>query len=211
MARRRSRREPGRPTLLDDDIERKLIEATKRGTPMRAAAAYCGISLRAFEDWMRRGRIEQDAREDGEEPDPVEQKYLDLYEKVLEARAYATVQSAALIRKSAIGGQVVEETTRRFRDATGQVVEEKTVKRTAGDWRAAAWWLERQERGEFGKESKVTQEVTGSVDVNVKVDELAARVAANLERAKRHAELTAAPADPATVDPATVVHGEVVD
>lgn len=204
MPRRRSRREPGRPTLLDQDVEKKLIEATKIGAPMNAAAAYCGISVRAFEDWMRRGHTEQGRRDDGEEPDPVEQKYLDLYLRIIEARAHASVASVGLIRKSAVGGQVTETTTRKYRDTNGEVVTETTEKRTAGDWRAAAWWLERQQRSDFGKETKVTAEVSGEITHAVKTDELAARIRANLERAAEHAAIAAGPAD-------TIEDAEVVD
>lgn len=208
MGRRRSRREPGRPTLLDRDIEEKLIEATKMGTPMGLAADYCGISKRTFEDWMRRGRAEQDARAAGEDPEPVEQKYLELYERILKARAHATVTSAMLIRKSAVGGQVTETTTRRYRDAEGQVVEEKTEKRTAGDWRAAAWWLERQEKSHFGKALQVESTVDGQIDVNVNVPQLADKITGNLAElvAKIPQQIAAAEAE--KDDPIDI--GEVV-
>lgn len=201
MPRRKSRREPGRPTLLDKDVEEKLVEATKIGTPMAIAAAYCGISERAFQEWMRRGHTERAAREEGQEPDPVEQKYLDLYEKVTKARAAATVTSAMLIRKAAVGGQVTEETTRRYRDHEGQVVEEKTVKKTAPDWRASAFWLERQERGHFGKSLDIDQTINGKVEVAVDMGELASRVQKNLaELTAAAGELTAGPADPGDAD-----------
>lgn len=195
MPRRRSRREPGRPTLLDKDVEKKLIEATKIGSPMNAAAAYCGISVRAFEDWMRRGHTEQGRIDDGEEPDPVEKKYLDLYKAIIEARAHASVASVGLIRKAAVGGQVTETTTRRYRDAAGDLVEETTEKRTSGDWKAAAWWLERQNRSDFGKETTVNQNVSGEVTVGVKADELAARISENIARAQEHQAIASAPAD----------------
>ena len=191
MPRRRSRREPGRPTLLDKEVEKKLIEATKIGSPMNAAAAYCGISVRAFEDWMRRGHTEQGRIDDGEEPDPVEAKYLSLYTKIVEARAHASVASVGLIRKAAVGGQVTETTTRRYRDAAGDLVEETTEKRTSGDWRAAAWWLERQNRSDFGKETTVNTNVKGEVTVGVKADELAERIRLNVERAAEHKQIAA--------------------
>jgi hypothetical protein len=178
-------REPGRPTLLNPEIEEKLVEATKMGTPMGVAAEFCGISKRTFEDWMRRGREEQAARDAEEPPNEVEQKYLDLYLAITQARSHATVTSASLIRRAAVGGQVTERTTRKYRDATGEIVEEVTEKRSTGDWRAAAFWLERQNRTDFGKETKQVTEVTGGVDVNVNLGELAARVTENI------AELTA--------------------
>lgn len=209
MPRRRSRREPGRPTLLSAEVEKKLIEATKIGAPMNAAAAYCGISVRAFEDWMRRGHDEQGRlEEDGAEPDPVEAKYLALYKKIVEARAHASVASVGLIRKAAVGGQVTETTTRRYRDAAGDIVEEVTEKRTSGDWKAAAWWLERQNRSDFGKETTVNHDVSGEVTIGVKANDLAARIRSNIERAEEHQAITATPADPAGGEP---VDAEVLD
>lgn len=197
MPRRRSRREPGRPTLLSAEVEKKLIEATKIGSPMNAAAAYCGISVRAFEDWMRRGHAEQSRidEEEGAEPDPVEAKYLALYKKIVEARAHASVASVGLIRKAAVGGQVTETTTRRYRDAAGDIVEETTEKRTSGDWKAAAWWLERQNRSDFGKETTVNQNVSGQVTVGVKADELAARISTNIARRQEQLAIEVGPSD----------------
>ena len=221
MGRRRSRREPGRPTLLDKDTETKLIEATKVGAPMTAAAEYSGISVRTFEDWMKRGYNEQASIDEGHDADPVEAKYLDLFQKIRGARSLAAVASGRIIRKVAIGGQGTEEAARKYRDVDGQVVEEKTVKKTASDWRAAAWYLERQHGADFGKQSTVKQEVSGEVHVTVAANDLAARVRANVEaaaakeaallesRTQEAEQLRAIESGPAGTD--DVVEGEVVE
>jgi hypothetical protein len=110
------------------------------------AARAAGIGVSTFMRYMQRGRDEEEHRAAGGEPDSDEQVFLDLWQKIDEARATAGTRSVLLIQKVAQGGQVIEETTRTYRDHDGQVVTEKTVKRTAPDWRAAAWMLERQHR-----------------------------------------------------------------
>ena len=213
---RRSSRGPGKPRLLNDDVHKKIIEATEGGSPMWAAAAYAGVTTRAFEVWMRRG-YEEEARLTTEEdtvvvvPNDGEAPFRQLYLDVQEARAKATVRNAGLIQRSAIGGVVTEETVKRYRDPdTGAMVEEKTVKRSPPDWKAAAWWLERRDGANFGKEAALNVELSGPNGGPVQVsgsavDQLAEKVRANV------ALLTAAAA---TADEAAgddIVDADVVD
>jgi hypothetical protein len=177
----------GRPALLNDETHKKLIEATKMGSPMSVAAAYVGISERTFHRWMERG-YDALALEDEDQPvPPDDQPYLKLFKEVSQARSQAAVMHVSLIQRAAQGGVVTEETTKKYRDPdTGTVVEEKTVKRSAPDWRAGAWYLERQHRQHFGRDKDVQVELTGPkggpVEV-VAVEDLAARVRANLAAA----------------------------
>jgi hypothetical protein len=138
---------------------------------------------------MMRGRNEEIRRADGLDPDHSEDQYLSLWEKVAQARAGAAVEAVLLIRKSAIGGAITEETTREYRDLSGQNIKEATVKRSAPDWRAAAWMLEKQHRLDYGKEAtqvEVTGADGGPVQIAVDASNLASRVRANI------AELTTA-------------------
>lgn len=187
MARRVPHRKPGRPSLLTPAVEDVLVAATRAGAPMLDAAANAGISVRVFERWMMRGREEQEARDDGEAPDPEEQPYVDLNAKVMLARAQFRVRAVANIQRSAQGGIVTETTTRRYPDPeTGEMVEEVTVKRTAPDWKASAFLLERLHRGVFGRQQEVT--VTGAdggpvqVEHSVNLEDVAARIHAALVR-----------------------------
>jgi hypothetical protein len=202
MGSRRTPRGRGRPRLIGDEaIEKRLIDATAAGAPMAVAAPFAGISERAFVKWMERGYVEKLARDEGQDPDPDEDVYVAFYEKILAARAQAGMRSLTSIQKAAVGGTVTEETTETLPDGTVR----KTIKRQPPDWRAGAWFLERQYRPDFGKQDQVA--VTGAgggpvqVEHVVNVDDLTAKLMANLNA---QAELTAGPGD-------DVVDGEVIE
>lgn len=211
--RNRRSRPPGRPTLLDRDVHRRIIDATEGGAPMWAAAEYAGIATTTFENWLRRGyeeahRLETDTTA---EPDEAEDRYWRLWRDVQEARGKATVKNTLIIQRAAIGGVVTEETVKTYRDPnTGEKVTEKTVKRTPPDWRASAWWLERRDAANFGKHAELAVEVSGPggspVQVaSVDVESLTARV-------KEHiAILAAAPATAAEAAGDEVTDAEVID
>ncbi|MFJ1552687.1 hypothetical protein [Streptomyces mirabilis] len=166
MSTRRKARRPqsraGRPRLLSDEVEARLVNASRTGIAVELAAEMAGISRTSFLRWMAQGRAEIEAREAGEEPDPESEEYAALYEKVRTARAHAAARAMANIRRVADGGIVTKVTTRRFRDSvTGEIVEETVEDRTSPDWRADAWYLERQHREHYGKDAVVAVEITG--------------------------------------------------
>ncbi|OEJ21011.1 hypothetical protein [Streptomyces subrutilus] len=166
MSPRRKARRPelaaGRPRLLSDEVEARLVAASRTGVAVELAAEMAGISRRTFLAWMARGRAEAEARDAGEDADQGEDEYVALYEKVRTARATAATRAMANIRRVADGGIVTKVTTRKFRDPeTGQIVEETTEDRTAPDWRADAWYLERQHREHYGKDATLAVEITG--------------------------------------------------
>lgn len=190
----RSKPQGGRPALLTPDAHKKLVEATGVGAPMSVAAAYVGVSDRTFERWMRRGYDAEQLEVDGQPVPEDEQPFLALYKEVVQARSQAAVKSVVNIQRVAQGGQVTEETTKKYRDPeTGAVVEEKTIKRTAPDWRASAWYLERQHRQHFGRDKELQVEMSGPgggpVEV-VGVEALAERVRANIAAAAAAAATT---------------------
>ncbi|GBQ03908.1 hypothetical protein SSP531S_53870 [Streptomyces spongiicola] len=166
MSTRRKARRPnhrgGRPRLLSDEVEARLVNASRTGIAVELAAEMAGISRTSFLRWMALGRTEIEAREAGEEPDKEAEEYAALYEKVRTARAHAAARAMANIRRVADGGIVTKVTTRRFRDSvTGEIVEETVEDRTSPDWRADAWYLERQHREHYGKDAVVAVEITG--------------------------------------------------
>ncbi|WP_406730770.1 hypothetical protein [Streptomyces sp. NBC_01794] len=166
MSTRRKARRPnprtGRPRLLSEEVEARLVAASRTGVAVELAAEMAGISRTSFLRWMARGRAEAEAREAGEPSEEEESEYAALYEKVRTARATAALRAMANIRRVADGGIVTKVTTRRFRDSvTGEIVEETVEDRTSPDWRADAWYLERQHREHYGKDAVVAVEITG--------------------------------------------------
>lgn len=183
MARKpRHPRPAGRPRLLTDEVHDQLVKATSAGAPMSVAAGVAGVALRTFESWVARGRDEIANRQEGEPPDPAEQEFVDLVDALEIARAQAAARAVAVIQRSAQGGFVTEKAVERLPDGTIR----ETEKRAAPDWRAAAWYLERQHRREFGRATEVA--VTGAdggpvqVEHTVNVVQLAGRIKDSLAR-----------------------------
>lgn len=175
----------GRPTLLTEDVEERLLAAVRVGSPVELSCQHAGISPSVFYKWMKLGREEHEAIADGEEPTEDYAAHLALFEGVTKARADAAVRNVTHVQKSAAGGYVTEEVTRKYRDPeTGKIIEETTVKRASPDWRAAAWYLERSHQAHFSKAAEqveVTGEGGGPVQVSVDARDLAKRLQEHIE------------------------------
>lgn len=213
MSTRRKARRPqgrsGRPPLLSDEVEARLVGASRTGVAVELAAEMAGVSRSTFLAWMARGRAEVDAREAGEKPDPAEEEYAALYEKVRTARATAAARAMMNIRRVADGGIVTKVTTRRFRDSvTGEIVEETVEDRTSPDWRADAWYLERQHRKHYGKDAIVAVEITGLGDIPTGAEDQAVDLAALAERLDRSLFSVEYPPE---LEDGDIVDAEVVD
>lgn len=221
-ARRGARKKgvPQGPLLLSPETHKKLVDAVRMGAPVPTAATYAGISVRSFQTWCAKGRDEQNRRDDGGAPDHDLDPYVDLFADVLKARADAGMRNVGILQRVAQGGSVLEETTKRYRDPeTGEYVEEHTVKRQPADWRAATFWLERQQRDEWGKDA-VHVEISGpgggavEIETTVNVDDLAAKISTNLAALAAAAlpELEAGPGE-LGVDPGDprIIDADIVD
>lgn len=222
--RRRPFTDRGAPPKLTDETEKRLLEATRQSVPAEVAATYAGIGLTTFKRWCQHGREAEDkveaAAEAGDEEFTLnarEQVYYDFWIKLCQARAESVTRGVLSVQRGAAGGTITEETTKTYRDpATGQVVEEKIVKKAPPDWRAAAWMLERGAAGrQFFHKDAMQVELTGAnggpVEVaNVDADALSARVQANLAAA-RAAITTGAVAALDEGDRDGVVDAELVD
>lgn len=187
----------GRRGLLTPEVHKRLVDAIGNGIPVESAAAYAGIHHGTFYLWMRKAEAALQAyAPDPDTPDiddivanmpELEQRYVLLLNDVKRARSEATSRNVLLIQKAAAGGYVIEETERKLPDGTT----ERTIRRQPPDWRAAAFWLERQNLKEFGKRNWT--EVTGAGGGPIQIansETVAERVIASIERKRLELEAT---------------------
>lgn len=82
----------GRPTKLNEEVQRKICEALLLGCTYSIAAFYAGISERALFEWMTRGK-----EQNGD-------IYIRFYAAVKQAEAQSAIRSLATIHQSARDG-----------------------------------------------------------------------------------------------------------
>lgn len=100
---------------MDEQRVRRLLDALKGGVDINTASQFAGINYQTVYRWVERGQRENERQEQGLEPDPAEAEFLELWQSMRVARAEAVVRNMAQVQKAA----------------------------NQGDWKAAAWWLER--------------------------------------------------------------------
>lgn len=144
----------GRKTaLLKPDLEQRLLDFIRIGTPIRVAVASAGLAEKSFYSWMSRGLAERErlAVSKGAKENPSEVIFLHFLQQVEQARAEAITKKVAVIAKAG----------------------------NDGDWRAAAWYLERQVPEDFGKTDRF--EIGGSngepIKIQVEMGELENKIA----------------------------------
>jgi hypothetical protein len=144
----------GRKTaLLQPDLEQTILDYIRIGTPVRVAVTSAGVSEQTFYSWINRGVAERERLKmiKGAKINTSEVIFLKFLESVERAKAEAITKKIAVIAKSG----------------------------NDGDWRAAAWWLERQMPEEFGKTDRV--EIGGTngepIKIQVEIGELENKIA----------------------------------
>lgn len=105
---------------------KKLIDALRGGTDLETASAFAGLTLNQVVAAVAAGQAEHDRIEAGLEPNEANADALELWQEIYKARADAVVRAVAQIQKAA----------------------------NQGDWKAAAWWLERAMPGKYGTKSE---------------------------------------------------------
>lgn len=139
-----------------------MLRAIEAGVPITQACIRAGIATSVHHRAMEAGEQAQSLLDDGAQLTERQEVYRDYRERVLSARAKVAHVHVALVAKAAAGGQLIEETTRRYRDPeTEEMVTETRKKYAVGDWRASKFLLEVSFRNEFGRETKRSVELTG--------------------------------------------------
>ena len=111
----------GRPSKLTPERAQAIALAVSEGHYLQHAAAAAGVARSSVHNWLARGQKARERLDGGGEPEPDEEPYLDLLEALEGAEKCAAELGIAPIR-----------------DAMER-----------GDWRAAAWYLERRLPGHW--------------------------------------------------------------
>lgn len=108
------------PSSVDKARTKQLCDALRGGADLQTAANFAGLSVQTVYRWLELGQRENERVERGEQPTELE--CLELWLEMRKARADAVMRNVAQIQKAA----------------------------NQGEWKAAAWWLERQLPDTFG-------------------------------------------------------------
>lgn len=147
--------------LLDGSKREELINLIVLGLPVNKAVAMVNIAESTFYKWMSRGMVERDrlATIPDAKPKREEKIYLEFLESLTRARAEAIAKKVAVVSSAA----------------------------SQGDWKASAWWLERQVPEEFGRieRQEILSQSVSEVRVTVSMGELQEKIAKVIEVRKK--------------------------
>lgn len=142
MARRRiiARRPNGPANKFNRKTRQAIYEALRARLPITRASVLAGITRQTYRDWMIKGK----------DPDayPIHNTFR---KKVKEIEADAEREALRIIRKVARGNYKVFE-TRIETSPKGHTISRKTTTK-APVWQAAAWFLERRYKDEYGRDA----------------------------------------------------------
>lgn len=122
----------GRPVKLNDEVQRKIVDAISGGNYMDTASAYAGISKDTFYRWLRRGEREKQrvAKNPRAKIKKEEKMYVELSDEVEKALAKSEMRDVYIIGKAA-----------------------------ESQWQAAAWRLERKFPKKWGRKNFLPENV----------------------------------------------------
>lgn len=128
----------GKRSSLTPELLDLICRALRAGSFIEPACIASGIHESTFYSWRERGEADL---ENG-----VESKYAEFVEATTRARAEGEVGAVATVRRAGAGRAPV------FDKKTGEMLDSGMP----GDWRAAAWLLERGHRERWGKVHEIS-------------------------------------------------------
>lgn len=141
--------------LRDRETVDAFLQAIRSGHGIETAAEFAKVPARTVKRWQQRGRDAETAAEDNDAPiAPDDLEYVEFVRELTKARADAVVRLGTIINRAAGPQPLLDRTGRPIYDASGNLMT------TGGDWKAAAWWLERTHPEQFSQHSRT--ELTGA-------------------------------------------------
>lgn len=140
-----SQKTRGRPSKLTSELRRRICKLLKAGDHIKTVCDTTNITQSTFYLWRDRGETDLEQN--------LETEFSEFSEAVRRARAIAESRNVQRVLKSARGGEVVTRTTVKVENG----VEVRTVssQQLPGDWRAAAWWLEKSFPQRWGNRTRL--------------------------------------------------------
>ena len=77
----------GRPSRLNAEIQEKIVSAIRAGNYANVAAAYAGINVGTFYEWLQKGRAQQSG------------KYAEFHDAVKLAESQAEIRAVAMVQR----------------------------------------------------------------------------------------------------------------
>ncbi len=178
-----------KPSKLDAERQKRVVDAILAGAPQAVAAAHGGIAESTHHAWCARGRAAQEAAESGRPVPEADGPYRDYLTAVEHARREWELRQIALIQRAAQGQPWEKRKTVTVTMPDGSVKTTTTVDTgVTYYWAAAAWLLERRLPQQYASLHRA--EITGpeGAPIALSLDELEASATAKIdELAERHA------------------------
>ena len=185
-----------RPCKLNDEVQQLIVGHIRLGATHRHAAQAAGIGESTFYAWLDKGRAAKRG------------KFRELLEAVTRAESEGLSQNLQLIRRAALGQAPVADRWEGCPDCIGKgtVDDGKAGAKCArcsgkgsvlvkgtpgvpGDWRAAAWLIERRHPHEYGRQV-IEQQLPTDESYNLTPAELQQRRDELLRRLAQEGALT---------------------
>ena len=126
---------------------RKIIyEGLKAGIPIHRVCGLAGIDVRTYHKWMNKGKKNKN-----------KPSYRAFRKRIKRIEVALEKESIDIIRKAARGGNDIVETKITLLDNRPKEIT-RVKKKANPQWQAAAWWLERRHREDYGRTIDATMQ-----------------------------------------------------